>query len=110
MKLLSSLALGLLAIAWIVGLECFSSFSIDSCRVTEDRQPTVSPLECVPIWTARVATRFLFFACVSKHQSGQSSARSVSSFCIRKSGTLRLRGFNHLRRLVRAGFRNMGCH
>jgi hypothetical protein len=34
------------------------------------------------IWasmTARVATRFLFFACVSMHQSGQSSARNSSS-------------------------------
>jgi hypothetical protein len=29
--------------------------------------------------TARVATRFLFFAYVSMHQSGQSSTRSSSS-------------------------------
>jgi hypothetical protein len=29
--------------------------------------------------TARVITKFLFFACVSKHQSGQSIARSVNS-------------------------------
>jgi hypothetical protein len=28
---------------------------------------------------ARVATRFLFFACVSMHQSGQSIPRSVRS-------------------------------
>jgi hypothetical protein len=29
--------------------------------------------------TARVITRFFFFACVSMHQSGQSNGRSVNS-------------------------------
>src|SRR6266581_274026 len=29
--------------------------------------------------TARVATKFLFFVCVSMHQSGQSIARSINS-------------------------------
>jgi hypothetical protein len=29
--------------------------------------------------TARVATKFFFFACVSRHQSGQSMGRSVNS-------------------------------
>jgi hypothetical protein len=29
--------------------------------------------------TARVATKFLFFACVNMHQSGQSITRSVRS-------------------------------